>query len=148
VCEDIQLLVRAILIASGFHTHKGQLRRRRYTQQVRTSRPRARSQGPRFQGGSRKPGQARPRSTPQAAPRSLVTLEAAQRPCVHGLSSPAADLRAQHRRQTGVKSRDSLCARSLQIRRIAATRRAANRLDRDQMPAPGHRRFRILLRGP
>jgi hypothetical protein len=26
MCEDIQLLVRAILIASGFHTHKGQLR--------------------------------------------------------------------------------------------------------------------------
>src|SRR5690242_15804434 len=35
VCEDIQLLVRAVLIASGLHTHKGQLRRRRYAQPVR-----------------------------------------------------------------------------------------------------------------
>ena len=148
VCEDIQLLARAILIASGFHTHKGQLRRRRYTQQVRASRPRSRSRSVRLQGQSRKPGQGRPRSAPQAAPRNPAIQEAAKRPCAHGLSSPAAEPRAQHRRQTGVKSRDSRLARSLQIRRIAATRRAVRRLDRDQMAAPDHRRFRILLRGP
>jgi hypothetical protein len=30
ICEGIELLARAILIVAGFHTHKGQLRRKRY----------------------------------------------------------------------------------------------------------------------
>jgi hypothetical protein len=100
MCEDIQLLVRAVLIASGFHTHKGQLRRRRPAQQatrVTRVQPRSQSPGPRSQDQSRKAVQAGRPGSAQAASRQSATLEAGRRPRAQGPPDTPSKLSAQHR---------------------------------------------------
>src|SRR5215467_9092704 len=103
VCEDIQLLVRAVLIASGLHTHKGQLRRRRYAKQVTRVRRRRQSPGRSSQNQSRKPGQTRSRVAAQAASRQPATIEAGRRAYPESSLRPSAEIPAQHRGQGGVR---------------------------------------------
>src|SRR5215467_800831 len=120
VCEDIQLLVRAVLIASGLHTHKGQLRRRRYTQQVRRVRARRQSPGCGSQNQSQKPGQTRSRVAAQAASRQPLAMEVARRSCAESPLHAPAELPAQHRHQRGVKSRNTRTARSIALGPVGA----------------------------